>query len=171
MYCIGTGGSKWDAISSDNGLIDAINLKAARLGGAFSLPKHEGLMQKVQKNHVAIELLPLRDHVLGLAGDLTNHPGTVFFSRRFPVVISSDTPGLWGAKGISYDMYLAFMALASYKSDLRTLKQLVWNSFAYSAMDQEGAEYKRVTGKWMKDWKNSMRRFSSADCPNVPCHD
>lgn len=48
--------------------------------------------------------------------------------------ISSDDPGFWGAKGLSYDFYYAFMALSPANAGVQLLKQLVWNSLKYSAM-------------------------------------
>ena len=94
-------------------------------------------MEIVKTQNIAIEVNPISNQVLGLVGDLRNHPASVFFAQNYPVIVSSDDPGLWGAKSLSYDFYETFMGIMSRSSDLRALKKLAMNSILHSVMNDE----------------------------------
>lgn len=104
----------------------------------------------MQQMGIAVEICPISNQVLSLVEDLRNHPATALFALGSPVVISSDDPGLWGVKGLSYDFYEAFMGLMSANSDLRSLKQLAMNSLIYSSMNSQ--ERNDALIQWQGKW-------------------
>ena len=93
--------------------------------------------------------------VLALVQDLRNHPASILLQEGFPVIISSDDPSLWGATGLSFDYYEAFMGLAGLKMDLKLLKKLALNSLEYSKSD---AKCKRL---FTRKWDEYMKTFST----------
>ncbi|XP_050458354.1 adenosine deaminase 2-like [Cataglyphis hispanica] len=144
------GETNWNGMSTDFNLFDALLLNPKRIGHGYALTKHPLLWNFVQLMGIAVEICPISNQVLSLVENLQNHPATTLFALGSPVVISSDDPGLWGAKGLSYDFYEAFMGLMSANSDLRSLKQLAMNSLIYSSMNSQ--EKNDALIRWQRKW-------------------
>ncbi|KAK0040424.1 adenosine deaminase 2 [Biomphalaria pfeifferi] len=134
----------------DFNLVDSVLMNASRIGHGYGVYHHPKVLEAVLKKHIAVELNPISNQVLGLVNDLRNHPGAYLFAIGAPVVISSDDPASWLAGPLSHDFYMAFMALGAVHDDLRLLKQLAINSITYSTMtDEEKAE---AMTKWQRKW-------------------
>jgi len=116
----------------------------------YALTKHPLLWDFVKQQKIAVEICPISNQVLGLVTDMRNHPASSLFASGSPVVVSNDDPGIWGAQGLTYDFYEAFMALMSANSDLRSLKQLAKNSLIYSGMSDQ--ERHNALIRWEMKW-------------------
>ncbi|XP_077302049.1 adenosine deaminase-like [Arctopsyche grandis] len=145
-----SGETNWYGLSSDYNLIDAVLLGAKRLGHAYALLKHPVVANMVKENDIAVEVNPLSNQILMLVADVRNHPASLMLANNYPLVISSDDPGIWGSLPMSHDMYMAFVGLASREDDLKLLKQLVVNSIKYSSMPSKEKYFamSKLTEQW-----------------------
>ncbi|CAB4057158.1 CECR1 [Lepeophtheirus salmonis] len=152
------GETNWQGFSTDENLIDAILLNTTRIGHGYALLKHPILKKLVAEKNIAIETCPISNQVLGLVKDIRNHPASPLIAEgSTPLVISSDDPGSWGANGVSFDYYEAFMGLARKHMDLRLLKQLFNNSISYSLLKPQ--EKEQCFNKFRNKWDNFMERL------------
>ncbi|KAL6263330.1 hypothetical protein P5V15_006127 [Pogonomyrmex californicus] len=144
------GETNWNGGITDLNLFDAFLLNTRRIGHGYALTKHPLLWKFAQQRNIAVEVCPISNQVLGLVEDMRNHPAASLFASGSPVVVSNDDPGLWGAQGLTYDFYEAFMGIMSANSDLRSLKQLAMNSLIYSSMNRQ--EKKNALHRWQVKW-------------------
>ncbi|XP_026333815.1 adenosine deaminase 2-like [Hyposmocoma kahamanoa] len=152
------GETNWFGMATDENLIDAVLLGSKRIGHGYALTKHPTLMATMYKNDIAVEVNVISNAVLSLVRDVRNHPLAVYLALDFPVVLSSDDPGVWGAEPLSHDFYISFVGVASRHADLRTLKQLALNSIKYSALDSNEKEnfYNVFDIRWREFVKNEI---------------
>ncbi|KYN30163.1 Adenosine deaminase CECR1 [Trachymyrmex cornetzi] len=155
-----SGETNWNGESTDLNLFDAILLNTKRIGHGYALTKHPLLWKFAQQSNIAVEVCPISNQVLGLVEDMRNHPAANLFAKGSPVVVSSDDPGFWGAKGLTYDFYEAFMGIMSANSDLRSLKQLAMNSLIYSSMDDQ--EKKKAMSRWQVKWDSFVSKLAKS---------
>jgi len=154
-YFFHAGETDWQGTQVDDNLIDAVLLNTSRIGHGYALTKHPEVMKMVKTNQIAIEVNPISNQVLKLVDNLQNHPMADLIAQNFPVVISADDPGIWSARGLSYDFYMAFMGMSGEEDDLKLLKQLAMNSLVYSAMsDTEKVAALKV---WEQKWAVFIR--------------
>lgn len=144
------GETNWYGSSADLNLVDAVLLGTHRIGHGFALTKHPKVLEMLREKNIAVEVCPISNQVLNLVSDLRNHPAVSLVAQGYPVVICNDDPSFWGAKGLSYDWYMAFMAFTSRDTDLRFLKQLAMNSLMYSSLSE--AEKEVTLNIWKYDW-------------------
>ncbi|ALC46795.1 Adgf-C [Drosophila busckii] len=145
------GETNWYSASADINLLDALLLNTTRIGHGFALAKHPLLMNAVKTRQIAVEINPISNQVLHLVQDLRNHPAAQYLALDVPIVICSDDPGFWNAKGLSYDFYYVIMSMAPNNMGLRVLKSLVFNSVRYSALTE--LEQQRAYQLLEKNWQ------------------
>jgi adenosine deaminase CECR1 len=133
--------------SPDANLFDAILVDTRRIGHGFALFKHPVLLDKIKQRDIALEVCPISNQILGYAQDLRTHPAIGYMKSGLQVVLSSDDPGIFRYRGVSYDFWEAYMA---WGLGLRGLKKLARNSLQYSMLiGQERAEQ---LSSWETQW-------------------
>ncbi|XP_026481494.1 adenosine deaminase 2-like [Ctenocephalides felis] len=146
------GETKWNGPTTIKNLVDAVLLGTKRIGHGYAITKHPKVATMVKKYKIGIEVCPISNQVLGLVGDLRNHPLSSLLMDNYPVVISSDDPGYWGAKGVTYDWYETFIGIAAFNQDVHLLRKLALNSIEQSSLtDDEKQELKE---DWKKRWNS-----------------
>ncbi|TPX60221.1 adenosine deaminase [Powellomyces hirtus] len=138
-------------VAPDTNLVDALLLGSKRLGHAFSLAHHQGLIEKVRDMDVAVEVAVISNQMLGLVTDIRQHPVIDLLLRGVQVALASDDPSVFGYEGVSFDFYQVYMSFESL--DIASLKKLSMNGITYSGMTKkERAHAMRIFNKRWDAW-------------------
>lgn len=117
--------------------INAFLLGSKRITFTSKLLRHPYLLRKVYQENLPIILTPVSNPLLQNADIMYHsHPATILFDFNMALVVSSEYPALFGTDPMTMDFYLLFMRLGDTFADIRTLKQLLYNSFIHSANTQ-----------------------------------
>lgn len=144
------GESDWP---KDDNLYDAYLLGNKRIGHGFNLFRFPDLAERLIADGVAVEVCPISNQELRYVADLRIHPAAGYLNHGIPCVLGNDDPGILGNDGLSYDYWEVVMA---WNLDLRAIKQLAFNSLAYSAMTDE--EKPAAIERWERSWDRWISR-------------
>ncbi|XP_008310038.1 adenosine deaminase 2-A [Cynoglossus semilaevis] len=134
----------------DQNLLDGLRLNTSRIGHGFAINRHPVAKDLSRKKGVALEVCPISNQVLKLVKDLQNHPAAALMAEGHPLVICSDDPSLFGASGLSYDFYEAFVGFGGLRSNIGTLKQLAINSIRFSSLTPPQQDI--ALAIWQRRW-------------------
>ncbi|KAJ4169282.1 hypothetical protein NW754_001394 [Fusarium falciforme] len=131
----------------DDNLSHALNLGSKRIGHGFALINHPYIMQRMKDEGVCLELCPISNEILGLAGRISQHAMYPLLASNVHCTLSSDNGTLFRSS-LSHDFYQVLVG----KSDmsLSGCRQLILWSIEHACLEAE--EYGYIRDEWERQW-------------------
>lgn len=146
-----------ESLRADNdAVIDAFLFGAARLGHGFNLFRYPKVLSQLAESHVAVEVCPTSNCLLGYAHDLRLHPAAGYFRAGVPVVLCSDD-ALFLEESVLTEDY--FAAILSWNLSLMEIKALTENSILYSGLPLD--EINTLHANWETRWNAFIEEWST----------
>lgn len=123
-------------IDSDN-IINMYLLGSKRVTFTTKLLRHPYLLRKIYKDNTPVIITPVSNPLLQRSDAIYHsNPAIVLFNFNMALIVSSEYPSLWKTAPLTMDYYLLLMRLSDTSADLRTLKQLLYNSIVHSKISE-----------------------------------
>ncbi|KAM3554552.1 hypothetical protein ARSEF4850_006409 [Beauveria asiatica] len=136
----------------DGNLLDALLLRARRIGHGYALPRHPLVMQHMRAQGVCVELCPISNEILGLTPRVGGHALYSLLANNVHCAVSSDNGTLFKSS-LSHDFYQVLVGKAD--MGLYGWKQLVLWSIEHACLsdDERGA----VLQQWERMWEDFLQ--------------
>ncbi|OAA50227.1 adenosine deaminase [Beauveria brongniartii RCEF 3172] len=136
----------------DGNLLDALLLRARRIGHGYALPRHPLVMQRMRAQGVCVELCPISNEILGLTPRVGGHALYSLLANNVHCAVSSDNGTLFKSS-LSHDFYQVLVGKAD--MGLYGWKQLVLWSIEHACLsdDERGA----VLQQWERMWEDFLQ--------------
>lgn len=130
----------------------AVTMNISRIFDGTALLRYPVYSKEVKKKNIGIEIGPLWSVMTGRVKDMGEHIGHVYYGQGFPLIISSVTPGYWGASGVSYDLFYVALTFLPYYADMSKVIELFENSFSFASTSarNRSSKYYRFDLEWTK---------------------
>lgn len=145
------GESNW---ADDDNIMAAVCLNTKRIGHGFNLYRFPAVLDEVVKKEICLEICPISNQLLRYSPDLRSHPMGEYIKRNVPFVICSDDPQIFNDKGLSYDFWEFYY---SQLVDLFSIRQVIRNSYTYSAMSKK--EKEEAIENWETKWDRTVAQI------------
>ncbi|KAF4450695.1 hypothetical protein F53441_6236 [Fusarium austroafricanum] len=133
--------------NTDGNLVDALLLKAKRIGHGFALAKHPYVMQHMKERGICLELCPISNEILGLTPRVSGHAMYELLANNVHCTVSSDNGTLFRST-LSHDFYQVMVGKAD--MSLFGWKQLALWSLEHACLSS--TEYYAVYRDWEEQW-------------------
>ncbi|RFU72208.1 adenosine deaminase cecr1, partial [Trichoderma arundinaceum] len=135
----------------DGNLIDALLLKAKRIGHGFALPNRPRIMEAMKKSNVCVELCPISNEILGLTPRVSGHSMYQLLAHNVHCTVNSDNGALFSSS-LSHDFYQVLVGKAD--MGIYGLKQLMLWSIEHACLSED--ERTEILDDWEVLWENFL---------------
>ncbi|MGY6031264.1 hypothetical protein [Phytobacter sp. AG2a] len=138
------GESNW---ADNDNVHSAWALGTKRIGHGINLYNFPTLMKKIRDEKICLEICPISNQMLRYTKDLRIHPIAQFMQQDVQCTICSDDPQIFETAGLTWDLWEVYHGAMI---DLRDIKQLIENSYRFSAMNE--TEKAKKLAAWAVKW-------------------